>query len=358
MRLLLLNQYGPDSGAPTGRILGELGLGLQRLGHEVVFLDVDSAYGQSRRGLKRIIHEVRAHALLAGRGLGYRRIDAVLSLTSPACLAVTAGLIARMLGAKHFHWAMDLYPEAGIRLGELREGVLTRLLTRLMRRAYRRAARVVVLDEDMREHLQREYGVESAILEPFPPDVTWTPPPGAPGEPKRWLYSGNLGRAHEIDVLLQAQRKLEESGTDVELALQGQGAQFAASQEAARALGLRCVVWRPPAPAEELGTSLLGADALVVTRKPAMKGLLLPSKLMLAELSGRPILWIGDTDGFTASRLRKAGHGVFASSEIEPIAAWLRQALDRNAPPPAAPRPSSALRAQVIATWNALLREP
>ncbi len=55
-----------------------------------------------------------------------------------------------------------------MRLGELPEGALTRFLTRLMRRAYRRAERVVVLDEDMREHLQREYGVEAAILEPFP----------------------------------------------------------------------------------------------------------------------------------------------------------------------------------------------
>ncbi len=88
-----------------------------------------------------------------------------------------------------------------------------------------------------------------------------------------------------------------------------------------------------------------------------MKGLLLPSKLMLAELSGRPILWIGDTDGFTARRLQKAGHGVFANDDADGIAAWLGQALDRNAPPPAAPRPSSGQREQVIAAWNALLRE-
>jgi hypothetical protein len=357
MKLLLLNQYGPESGAPTGRILGELASGLQQLGHEITFLDVDSSYGQSRRGLKRILHEIRAHQKLALRSLGHRKVDAVLSLTSPACLAATGGMIARMMGAKHFHWAMDLYPEAGIRLGELREGALTRLLTRLMRRAYQKAQRVVVLDEDMRDHLLRTYGVEAAIMEPFPPDVVWTPPERTPGEPKRWLYSGNLGRAHEIDVLLQVQKKLEEGGTAAELVLQGQGAQFGASQEAARALGLRRVQWRPPAPAERLGQSLLEADALVVTRKPAMKGLLLPSKLMLAELSGRPILWIGDTDGFTARRLKKAGHGVFASGEIDAIAAWLRQALDPNAPPPAAPRPSSAQREQGIETWNALLRE-
>ena len=281
----------------------------------------------------------------------------VLSLTSPACLAVTAGFIARRLGARHFHWAMDLYPEAGVRLGELREGFLTRFLTRQMRHAYQGAQRVVVLDEDMRDHLQREYGVESAIMEPFPPDVTWTPTTRAPTEPKRWLYSGNLGRAHEVDVLLQAQKKLEESGVQAELVLQGQGAQVAASQEAARALGLKRVQWRGPAPADKLGESLLESEVLVVTRKPAMKGLLLPSKLMLAELSGRRVLWIGDTDGFTAARLRKAGHGVFTSDEIEPIAAWLQRTLAPNAEPPAPPRASGLMREEVIAAWNVLLRE-
>lgn len=357
MRMLLLNQYGPATGAPTGRILGELSIGLQQLEHETILLEVDSEYGRSRRGRERILHEIGVHARLLTRSLGKGRIDAVLSLSSPACLAVTGGFIAGMLGARHFHWAMDLYPEAGVRLGELREGAITRLLTRLMRGAYRKAKRVVVLDEDMRDHLRRAYGVDSAILEPFPPEVTWPAPVRTPGEPRRWLYSGNLGRAHEIDVLLQAQRRLEQSGAEAELVLQGQGAQFGASQERARELGLRRVQWRPPAPAERLGESLLQADVLVVTRKPAMKGLLLPSKLMLAELSGRPILWIGDTDGFTASRLKKSGHGVFASDEVEPIAAWLRQKLDPQAPPPPAPRPSGAMREQVIAAWDALLRE-
>jgi colanic acid biosynthesis glycosyl transferase WcaI len=272
MRLLLLNQYGPGSGAPTGRILGELAEGLQQLGHVVTLLEVDAAYGKSRRGLRRIVHEMNAHALLACRSARQRQVDAVLSLTSPACLAVTGAFVARLLRARHFHWAMDLYPEAGIRLGELREGALTRFLAGQMRRAYRKAERVVVLDEDMREHLRRAYGVESAILEPFPPEVAWVAPERARGEPKRWLYSGNLGRAHEIDVLLEVQKRLEAGGNGAELVLQGRGAQFGASQEAARELGLRQVQWRPPAPDETLGQSLLAADVLVVTRKPAMKG--------------------------------------------------------------------------------------
>jgi hypothetical protein len=357
MRLLLLNQYGPASGAPTGRILSELGLGLQRLGHEIVFLDADSSYGQARRGMTRIIHELRVHGFLLARGLVCKPVDAVLSLTSPACLAVTAGAIAKMHRARHFHWAMDLYPEVGVCLGEIGEGALSRLLTRLMLHAYEHVERLVALDEDMRDFLQRSYGVDAAVIEPFAPEVEWTPPEPSPGKPTRWLYSGNLGRAHEIDVLLQVQKKLEERGVDAELVLQGQGAQFAPSQEAAQALELQRVQWRPPAAPEMLGKSLLEADALVVTRKAGLKGLLLPSKLMLAELSGRPILWIGDTDGFTALRLKKAGHGVFAAEEIEPMADWLEQALANESAAVTAPRATGAFRKHCITTWNALLHE-
>ena len=177
MRLLLLNQYGPTSGAPTGRILSELGYGLRERGHDVVFLTTDSSYGKPRRGLGRIIHEVLAHAILSWRSLWCRKVDAVISLTSPACLAVTAAVVARLHRAKHFHWAMDLYPDVGVRLGELKRGALTRVLTLLMRRAYQAADRVVTLDEDMREYLQKTYGVDSSVMEPFPPEVSW---PGVP----------------------------------------------------------------------------------------------------------------------------------------------------------------------------------
>jgi Glycosyltransferase Family 4 len=354
MRVLLLNQYGFASGAPTGRILAELGDGLRQRGHDVVFLQSDESYGQSRRGVRRILHELRAHAVLAGRGLLGGRIDAVISLTSPACLAITAGAIARVHRARHFHWAMDLYPDVGVRLGEVREGALTRLLAFLMQRAYRTAHRVVALDEDMRDHLRAAYRVDSTVLEPFPPEVAW--PADATTTTRRWLYSGNFGRAHEIDVLLQVQKRLEQSGIDAELIFQGHGARFASSRDSAAVRKLRHVHWRPPVEQELLGQSLLDADVLVVTRKAEMKGLLLPSKLMLAELSGRAVLWIGDTDSHTARRLKKAGHGVFAMDEVESIASWLGEIFGQKSSRPATkPRATRDVREQSIRAWEALL---
>jgi hypothetical protein len=363
MRLLLLNQYGLTSGAPTGRILSELGAGLQEHGHEIIFLSSDSSYGHPRRGFERIIREARAHLILLWRSLWCPKADAVISLSSPACLAVTAGLVAKIHRAKHFHWIMDLYPDVGVRLGELKHGALSRFLTLLMKRAYQEADHVVVLDEDMREHLQTTYGIDSAVMEPFPPEVVW---PAFENNHKpdaktanRWLYSGNFGRAHEIEVLLQIQKKLEDRRIAAELILQGQGAQFSSIRSAASLLDLRQVKLRPPASPQSLGESLIQSDVLVVTRKAEMKGLLLPSKLILAELSGKAILWIGDTNGKTAQRLKKEGrHGVFAMTEVEPMAAWLQHVFEQESSGQVVePKATRAVREESIRRWEALLRQ-
>lgn len=357
MRLLLINHYGLDSGAPTGRILGELGEGLRLRGHEVVYATLPDLYGKPRRGVRRILYEAFAHLVLLGKSLGGSKVDAVISMTSPACLAVNAAFVAKLHGAKHYHWAMDLYPDVGVRLGELKDGLLVRILGGLMRWAYQSAARVVALDEDMREYLKRNYGVDSVVVEPFPPEVAW-PTDVQSGPTKRWLYSGNFGRAHEIEVLFHVQRKLEEKGLPVELVLQGQGPQFASSRKAAAKVGVRNVQWREPAAQEALGQSLCESDVLVVTRKPEMKGLLLPSKLMLAELSGKSVLWIGDTDGETARRLKSVGrHGVFSMEEAEAMASWLQQLFEDKSRQAIAPKPTSKAREEAIQIWETLLRQ-
>jgi len=95
----------------------------------------------------------------------------------------------------------------------------------------------------------------------------------------------------------------------------------------------------------------------VVSRRAALKGLLLPSKLVAAELSGRPVLWIGDTDGHTAMRLLKEKrHGVFRATETEAIADWLEKrfalGLAVQALPP---RSTTILRKQALTQWETLL---
>ncbi len=352
MKLLLLNQFDGSSSAPTGRILQELGDSLTSAGHEIFVIATSDRYGKPVKGKARLLREAKAHLQLLWRGLWHSRVDAIISLTSPAFLPVTASAIALRHRARHYHWAMDLYPEVALLLGETVP--CPGLFRRLMGLSYRHAAKVVALDEDMREHIRSSYGADAAVIEPTPPEIAW-PEPAASG--KAWLYSGNFGRAHDISILLDVQKRLEDAGSSAWLILQGDGPQFLKTQERAREMGLKQVRWNNPVPMADLGKSLLEVDALVVTRKPELKGILLPSKLVLAELSGKSVLWIGDTDGKTAQRLKGVGrHGVFTVADAVPIAEWLQTVFAGHVPPHP-PVPVEHRRAEIVSRWQALLAQ-
>ena len=247
MRILILNQFGRDAGAPTGRLARELAEFLQAAGHGARVLSSDASYHVRRRGWRRWAHEAKSHLVLFGRTLAHGRVDAVIALTSPVCLPVTAAIAAGLRGARLYLWNMDLYPDLALVLGELKPGGLASLLRAAMARAYHAAIVVVALDEDMRAYLQQNYGVDSAVIPPWPPDLNWPAgPTSASKAESTWLYSGNLGQAHDIHTLLEMQQRLEAAGVPARLVLQGSGAQWQTSQKIAAGLKLKNVTWRAP----------------------------------------------------------------------------------------------------------------
>ena len=145
------------------------------------------------------------------------------------------------------------------------------------------------------------------------------PAPRRPaGEPWTWIYSGNLGRAHEWEALLAAQQIIERTDAGIRLVFQGGGPSWAQAQERARTLELKNVEWRPYAEEKLLVESLLACHASVVTQRPETAGLLWPSKLGLVLTLPRPLLFVGSPDGAIARDLRRSRHaGVFAPSQVE-----------------------------------------
>jgi len=326
MRVLFLNQYFPPDPAPTGVLLRELAEELERAGHAVDFVAARQDYRAAQGRGGRMMREAKALARMLLDGLRKRRADVVVSASSPPCLLVVATLIAVWHRARSVHWIMDLYPEIAVALGEVRAGFVSRMIGRAMGWCYRRASRVVALDADMAARLRR-YGVECAIIRPWvfaPVLKQLAVARGEPGAEWTWLYSGNLGRAHEWETLLQVQAILEKRAAGVRLLFQGGGPAREAARERAKALGLRQCEWADYVAEEELPASLLRCRVLAVTQLPAAQGLLWPSKLGLVMSLPRPILWVGPVDGAIARMLRDFPHaGIFAPGEEARIADWL-----------------------------------
>ncbi len=340
MRLLFLNQYFPPDPAPTGVLLGEVAGALRERGHEVELIDAQQQYRTGQGSGGRMRRELAGLGRMLRAGLSQRRPDVIISGTSPPCLLVIATLLARRFRARSIHWAMDLYPDLAVALGEIPPGGIALGIESVMRWCYRRTDLTLALDDDMAERLVR-YGAVTECLRPWISERMGTQVRSngvvtAQGEPWTWIYSGNLGRAHEWETLLAAQSILERQHAGVRLIFQGGGPSWNLAQACAGELRLQHVEWRPYAAQEGLVDSLLACNAIVVTQKPEIQGLLWPSKLSLALAVPRPLLFVGPLGGAIARELRDFPHaGVFAPGDAEGIAGWI---LARQRDPLIVPR--------------------
>ncbi len=271
MRVLFLNQYFPPDPAPTGVLLAELAERLRADGHEVEFVGSGKAYRAGPGSGSRLRREAGALLQMLRAGLRAPRAEVVISASSPPCLLIAATLIAWRHRARSVHWAMDLYPELAVALGEIPRGVLANCCLWIMRWCYRRTDVIVALDEDMATHL-RDHGLKPEICRPwvFAPVLAQLGEAASESvsEPWTWLYSGNLGRAHEWETLLEAQALIEAADPSIHLAFQGSGPATQPAQERARALGLRRCTWRGYVDEAELPRTLLRAAVTVATQRP------------------------------------------------------------------------------------------
>lgn len=344
MRILFLNQFIPPDPSPTARLLGEVSEELRKQGHVVAHLGNQADYRGKKTLLgSRAVREVSALLRLLIRGCFTKKSDRLVCLTSPPLVLLVGRVIAWMHDdAQLIHWPMDLYPDVAVAVGEIRnKSVLHRLTSSWMRAAYRDCNTIVALDEDMAERF-RSYQVDALVQPPWPPPLesnakSENSPDTHPEESAvarfTWLYSGNLGRAHEWLTLLSAQEILEKKGIPTDLVFQGGGTEIEKAKQYAAELGLKHCLWRPYAEPENLLATLCAADCLIATQQPETRGCLWPSKLALASLLDRPILWIGPEQGSVWRWLETDGHGCFARGDADSVAVHIEQLTSQPSPP-------------------------
>lgn len=357
MRVLFLNQYFPPDPAPTGILFRELADDLTSCGHTVDFVDAGLDYRAAQKKGGRMKRELASLWRMLREGKSRQRADVVVSGTSPPLLAVIADRVARAHGARHFHWAMDVYPEIAVALGEIKTGSLIAKGTAWAAgRAYRRAAKIIALDADMAA-LFSTHGVNAEIIRPwvFKSILDRITSPEPPAGEWTWIYSGNLGRAHEWETLLRAQSLLEARGIDATLLFQGGGPSWPLAQSRAKELGLQRCRWSDYVPEDQIRTSLLARHALVVTQLPSVQGLLWPSKLGLVMTLPRPILFVGPTDGAIARELSRLPHATsIEAGDADNVAAWVAR-IRQDSPAIKKTLDPAAHRDEALAAWRKLI---
>ena len=265
----------------------------------------------------------------AARGLlSGPKPDVIVGMSTPPILGALAVAVARLRGCRSAYWAMDVYPDLAFELGAMGRGSLAgRSFGAVSRWTLRRADLVVALGETMAARLTA-LGARNAVAV-----HNWADGeairPAAPASRDRLvvLYSGNLGLAHEFGTLLSAAEKLRKDA--VTFVFQGGGPRLAEVKEEAARCGLLNVEFRPAAPRERLGESLAEGDVHVVTLRPGMPGLLVPSKIYGILAAGRPVLYVGPFEGEVFDIISRAECGdCVAPGDVAGAVAALRRWVD------------------------------
>jgi glycosyltransferase involved in cell wall biosynthesis len=195
-------------------------------------------------------------------------------------------------------------------------GHLARLLERLRDCSLASAACNVAIGEAMQARLKarlREQGDRVRVIHNWADGEAIKPMP-ADANPLRKLwglegrfvvgYSGNMGRGHEFDTMLRAAQALHEVARFVFLFI-GDGARRPEVERRVEEWGLANVLFQPYQPREILAQSLTVPDVHLVSMRPELEGLMLPSKIYGIAAAGRPAVFIGDPEGEIALLLKE-----------------------------------------------------
>ena len=337
VRFVFINRfYWPEEPA-TAQLLTDLTQALAALGHEVAVVTSRPGASSPRHETHAGVQIVRVRSTrwarrgLPGKAIDFasfycgallaiahnsRRGDIVVALTDPPLIGIGAWLVARLRGAKLVHWVQDIYPEIAVALtGQSWLGVVAPVRNL----AWRRAEACVTLGTDM-AGLISAAGVKPHQLTVIP---NWAPSgltiqTAAAADSLRadWglagkfvvLYSGNLGRVHDLEPLLDVADHLR-AHAHIVLLFVGSGAQLPQLKAAAAQRGLNNIRFHPPQPRARLATSLALGDVHLVTLRPGCERSVFPSKLYGICAVGRPVFFVGPADCELARLVRDGGIG-------------------------------------------------
>ena len=290
-------------------------------------------------GYRRMLQFLHFARLATTVGKKLARPDVVFASHTP----LTIGLAGRDL-AGHFRVPFvfevrDLWPQALINIGVLRNPLVIAWLRRMERRIYRAADHIVALSPGMKAGIvatgipsERVTVIPNASdLDLFRPDLDRRPGRDRLrlGDRFAAIYFGGMGVANGLDYVLDAARVLQRRGEQrVVLVLHGHGGCRSELEAQAARDQLTNVVFSDPVPDKGLVAQCVAAcDVCLTIYRASKEHTWSPNKMFDALAAGRPVLinvpgWLRET-----IESNDCGRGVSPEDPCE-LADALQQLVD------------------------------
>ena len=265
--------------------------------------------------LRSIVHLLRAA----------HRTDILLLTTAPPFLPVLGYLFNRFFGLQYVCLLYDIYPDIATKLYVIPQNHwLGKGWDWFNHHTWRRSQAVIVLSSTMKEHVIAKC---PEVADRVKVIHNWANPKQIVPIDKQdnWfahqhklvhhftvVYSGNMGRCHDLDTIMDAMHYLKDE--PIQFVFIGDGAKCQDVKDQTERLGLTHVRFLPYQDRDVLPYSLTAADLLLVSISDGMEGLVAPSKLYSALAAGRPVAAVCNKRAYLQDLITQAQCGAVFSN--------------------------------------------
>ncbi|MEA5620659.1 glycosyltransferase family 4 protein [Cronbergia sp. UHCC 0137] len=326
LKTSVITEFFPPDYAATGQLIEELVKQLEQQGANIEVFTGQPGYAFSTAkaaGVEQLgyirIQRSRSTQLWPGRIRGkavsgvlftlraflhiiknFRKHNVFLLTSAPPFLPI-AGYLARLcFGVSYVCLIYDLYPDIAIALGVVGENHwLAKFWCELNRKVWSQAQSIVVLSPAMKERVIAicpEIADKVAVIHswgdpdlivPMDKENNWFAREHKLVDKFTVLYSGNMGRCHDMETILETAKELKDE--PIQFVCIGGGAKRDTLIEEVHRLGLTNFLFLPYQDKKVLPYSLTACDLSLVSVEPGLESLVAPSKLYPALAAGLPV---------------------------------------------------------------------
>lgn len=362
IKLSIITQFYPPDYAATGQLIEELAIELGKLGLPVQIFTGQPGYAFHQESAPAIengnqitIRRSRATRIWSKRirgkllnGLLFclrsglhllktgNRGDVLLVTSAPPFLPILGYLANKLFGLPYICLIYDLYPDIALELNVVsRDHWLVKFWENCNHQIWQQAEKIIVLSPSMKERVAAKYPqVRDQItvihnwanpnwIVPIVKQDNWFAQAFNLVDRFTVLYSGNMGRCHDMETILETVKLLQNE--PIQFVFIGNGAKRPIFQNKVQQLGLKNCQFLPYQEKQNLPYSLTACDLSLVSVNPGMKGLVAPSKLYAALAAGRPVAVICESQSYLRKMITEAGCGeTFINGDAAQLAAFIR----------------------------------
>ncbi|MBG1260310.1 glycosyltransferase family 4 protein [Nostoc commune] len=339
-QITIITQYFYPSHAATAQLITDLAKGLSQKGYQVNIFTGTHANNTTPELSNQITIYRAFSPITASSSILSKVISSIFFLlnalkyvifslphNTPLLIASNPpysgllGIIVKITRGGKYHFLLqDIFPESAVMAGIIQQNsFLFNCFSKLIYLTYKYADNIIVLSTSMQRFLENKYpelkpkikvienwAVEDIIgcdkqandfAQQYNLDKTFT-----------ILYSGNLGRLHDIETIAEAANILKNA--PIQFVFIGDGAKTQVLKQAIQSNNLKNILLLPYQAREILHLSLTACDLSLVSLIPGAESIVAPSKLYGMLAAGRGIIAISSANSYIDQLLTNSGCGI------------------------------------------------